>query len=225
MHEWKSRCIISEKYRRNEEPRMSFTGIFKAKDGLAAIADSKGSIKENGKYIEDPTRNPQKLFPFSNGVAVTCGANQISVQNPNRLFPQTINLEDLVFEYLQSKHTLDSGFFQTLLVKMGTDPSNQEPVHFLIGRKIRASEYILERHQIGYRYYAERIGLDTDLFFTAGDELYQQTFSRMDSIAHITSVDVLQKFVASKLDSMIKFYDETLSYNPVGGIIRSYILK
>ena len=56
---------------------MSFIGIFKAKDGLAAVADSKGSIRENGKYVEDPGRQPQKLFPFSNGVAVTCGANRL----------------------------------------------------------------------------------------------------------------------------------------------------
>ena len=204
---------------------MSFIGIFKDKDGLAAVADSKGSIRENGKYVEDPGRQPQKLFPFSNGVAVTCGANQIMMQNPNRLFPQKVNIEDFVYGYLQSKQTLDTEFFQRLLVKMSSDPSNQEPIHFLIGRKIRAGEYILERHQIGYHYYAERIGLDTDLFFTAGEELYQMVFSKMDIIAHITSVDILQKFAASKLDELIRFYDKTLSYNPVGGIIKSYILK
>ena len=82
---------------------MSFTGIFKAKDGLVAVVDSKGSTMSNGRLTEDIGRNPQKLFPFTNGVAVTFGANQIQVQNPNRLFPVKTNVEDLVYEYLNQK--------------------------------------------------------------------------------------------------------------------------
>ena len=97
---------------------MSFTGIFKAKDGIVAVVDSKASIKENGRFIEDVGRNPEKLFPFSNGIAVTFGANQILVQNPNELFSKTVAIEDIVFEYLNEKHTLDALFFQTLMLKM-----------------------------------------------------------------------------------------------------------
>ena len=204
---------------------MSFTGIFKAKDGIVAIADSKGSIEENGKYVEDPERKPQKLFPFPNGVAVTYGANQIKTLNPNRLFPEKVNIGDFVFEHLRSRQTLDADFFQTLLIKMSSDASNQEPVNFIIGRKVRAGEYTLERHQIGYHYYAQRLALDTDHYYTGGEELYQRAFSKIDFISHITSADILQKFAASKLDELIQFYDKILSYNPVGGIIRSYILK
>lgn len=204
---------------------MSFTGIFRAKDGLAAIVDSKASIKENGKFVEDVGRNPQKLFPFVNGVAVTYGANQILVQNTARLFSTKINIEDLVYEYLNENHILDSNFFQTLLIKMSTNSSNEEPMNFIIGRKIRANEYRIEYHQVGYNYYVERIGSDTDCCFTGGEELYKRAFDQINYITHITSVDILQKFVASKLEQFIQFYDKNLSYNPVGGVVKSYILR
>ena len=204
---------------------MSFTGIFKAKDGLVAVVDSKGSTMSNGRLTEDIGRNPQKLFPFTNGVAVTFGANQIQVQNPNRLFPAKTNVEDLVYEYQNQKHTLDSDFFQTFLIKMGTCPSNQEPVNFLVGRKIRPKEYRIEYHQIGYNYYVERIGSDTDYFFTGGEDLYKRAFDQIDFLSQITSVDVLQKFVAAKLEQLINFHDGILSYNSVGGDVKSYILR
>lgn len=204
---------------------MSFTGIFKAKDGLVAVADSKASIEDNGKLVEDINRNPEKLFPFTNGVAVTFGSNQILVQNSTKLFSTKINIEDLVYDYLNQKHTLDMNFFQTLLIKMGTNPSNKDPINFLIGRKIRAGEYRIEHHQIGYNYYAERIGSKTDFYFTGGEELYRRAFDQIDFLSHITSADILQKFVAAKLEQFINFYDETLSYNPVGGIVKSYILR
>ena len=61
---------------------MSFTGIFKAKNGIVAVVDSKASRVENGQSYEDVHRNPEKLFVFQNGIATTFGANQILVQNP-----------------------------------------------------------------------------------------------------------------------------------------------
>ena len=66
---------------------MSFTGIFKAKNGIVAVVDSKASRVENGQSYEDVHRNPEKLFVFQNGIATTFGANQILVQNPLN-FPQ-----------------------------------------------------------------------------------------------------------------------------------------
>ncbi|MFR7383531.1 MAG: hypothetical protein ACLUTO_03020 [Anaerostipes sp.] len=38
---------------------MSFTGIFKAKDGIVAVVDSKASRVENGQSFEDIQRNPE----------------------------------------------------------------------------------------------------------------------------------------------------------------------
>ena len=55
---------------------MSFTGIFKAKDGIVAVVDSKASKTEDGQSYEDLHRNPEKLFIFQNGIATTFGANQ-----------------------------------------------------------------------------------------------------------------------------------------------------
>lgn len=204
---------------------MSFTGIFKAGDGLVAIADSKASKKENGTFSEDIGRNPQKLFPFMNGVAVISGTNRILVQNPNELFSKKVFLETLIQEHLEKYQTLNPDFFQTLLIKFGTNPSNKEPVDFLIGRKIRSGEYRLEHHRIGYNYYAERIGGEHDFYFTGGNDLYRLAFEQMDYLSHATSADVLQKFLASKLRDFITFYDETLSYNSVGGDVKSYILR
>ena len=54
---------------------MSFTGIFKAKNGIVAVVDSKASRVENGQSYEDVHRNPEKLFVFQNGIATTFGAN------------------------------------------------------------------------------------------------------------------------------------------------------
>lgn len=59
---------------------MSFTGIFKAKNGIVAVVDSKASRVENGQSYEDVHRNPEKLFVFQNGIATTFGANQILVR-------------------------------------------------------------------------------------------------------------------------------------------------
>jgi hypothetical protein len=205
---------------------MSFTGIFKAKDGLVALADSKGSIERSGKLSEDIGRNPQKLFPFANGVAVTYGANQIMVQNPNQLFSKKVFLEDLVYEYLQKHATLDSVFFQSLLIKMGTNPSNKkEPIQFIVGRKIWAGEYRIEFHQIGYDYYLEKIGAQTETCFFGGADLYKKAFEQFDFLSYITSADILQKQVAMKLQQLIDFYDQILPYNSVGGTVKSYILK
>ncbi|MDO4168930.1 MAG: hypothetical protein Q4D45_03435 [Lachnospiraceae bacterium] len=205
---------------------MSFTGIFKAKDGLVALADSKGSIEMNGKLREDPSRNPQKLFAFPNGVAVTYGANQILVQNPNQIFTGKVLIEDLVNEYLAKHHTLDSNFFQSVLIKMGTNPSNKkEPVQFIVGRKIWAGEYRIEFHRIGYDYYVEKIGSNTDYCFTGGNELYKQAFDQFEFISCATSADILRKYVAGKLQQLIDMYDEILPYNSVGGSVKSYILR
>ncbi|MBU5460295.1 hypothetical protein [Anaerostipes sp. MSJ-23] len=202
---------------------MSFTGIFKANDGIFAITDSKASKKENDQWVEDFQRNPEKLFPFVNGVAVTYGSNQILTQNPHQIFSKKINLEDFVYSYLSNHPSLDSAFFQELLVKINSNPVNQEPINFLIGRKIRAGQYLLEHHQIGYQYYVQKILPETNFFVTGGCNLYCQVFDQMDSLTHITSVKILQKYVASRLDQMIQFYDDILSYNPVGGNIKSYI--
>ncbi|MEE1312479.1 MAG: hypothetical protein UHS41_01845 [Lachnospiraceae bacterium] len=204
---------------------MSFTGIFKAKDGLVAIADSKATIKSDGKFIEDVGRNPEKLFPFVNGVAVIYGANQILVQNQARLFSQKTNVEDLIYEYLNGKHTLDSNFFQGLLLKMSSNPANQEPIHFIVGHRIWEGKYRIEHHQIGYNYYLQRLIPDNENYFTGGEELYKLAFNQMDSLSRITSVDILQKYAAEKLEELIAFYDKTLAYNPVGGIVKSYILR
>ena len=70
---------------------MSFTGIFKAKNGIVAVVDSKASRVENGQSYEDVHRNPEKLFVFQNGIATTFGANQILVQNPLILKKQELN--------------------------------------------------------------------------------------------------------------------------------------
>lgn len=205
---------------------MSFTGIFRAKDGLVALADSKGSIEMNGKLMEDPNRNPQKLFAFPNGVAVTYGANQILVQNPNQIFTGKVFVEDLVNEYLTKHHTLDSNFFQSILIKMGTNPSNKkEPIQFIVGRKIWAGEYRIEFHRIGYDYYVEKIGSNTDHCFTGGNELYKQAFDQFEFISCATSSDILRKYVAGKLQQLIDIYDEILPYNSVGGSVKSYILR
>ena len=79
---------------------MSFTGIFKAKNGIVAVVDSKASRVENGQSFEDIQRNPEKLFIFQNGIATTFGANQILVQNPFEFSSKVIAIEDLVYEYL-----------------------------------------------------------------------------------------------------------------------------
>ena len=123
---------------------MSFTGIFKAKNGIVAVVDSKASRVENGQSYEDVHRNPEKLFVFQNGIATTFGANQILVQNPFEFSSKVIAIEDLVYEYLHLKNILDASFFQSLLVKMTSNPANTEPVNFLVGRKIRQEEYILK---------------------------------------------------------------------------------
>ena len=120
---------------------MSFTGIFKAKNGIVAVVDSKASRVENGQSYEDVHRNPEKLFVFQNGIATTFGANQILVQNPFEFSSKVIAIEDLVYEYLHLKNILDASFFQSLLVKMTSNPANTEPVNFLVGRKIRQEEY------------------------------------------------------------------------------------
>lgn len=117
---------------------MSFTGIFKAKNGIVAVVDSKASRVENGQSYEDVHRNPEKLFVFQNGIATTFGANQILVQNPFEFSSKVIAIEDLVYEYLHLKNILDASFFQSLLVKMTSNPANTEPVNFLVGRKIRS---------------------------------------------------------------------------------------
>ena len=74
---------------------MSFTGIFKAKDGIVAVVDSKASRVENGQSFEDIQRNPEKLFIFQNGIATTFGANQVLVQNPFEFSSKVIAIEDV----------------------------------------------------------------------------------------------------------------------------------
>lgn len=204
---------------------MSFTGIFKAKDGIVAVVDSKASKTEDGQSYEDLHRNPEKLFIFQNGIATAFGANQILVQNPFEFSSKVIAIEDLVYEYLHLKNMLDASFFQSLLVKMTSNPANTEPVNFLIGRKIRQEEYLLEHHQVRYCAYAQRLGTPMEHFFTGGDEKYRKHFDSLPYLSQITSVDVLQKTVANELDELIQYYDNQTEYNPVGKPVKSYILR
>ena len=53
---------------------------------------------------------------------------------------------------------------------MTSNPANTEPVNFLVGRKIRQEEYILEHHQVRYCAYAQRLATPMEHFFTGGDE-------------------------------------------------------
>ena len=192
---------------------MSFTGIFKAKNGIVAVVDSKASRVENGQSYEDVHRNPEKLFVFQNGIATTFGANQILVQNPFEFSSKVIAIEDLVYEYLHLKNILDASFFQSLLVK------------FLVGRKIRQEEYILEHHQVRYCAYAQRLATPMEHFFTGGDEKYREHFDNLPYLSQITSVDILQKTVAKELDGLIQYYDQQSEYNPVGKPVKSYVLR
>ncbi|MDD4371085.1 MAG: hypothetical protein PHD56_08435 [Anaerostipes sp.] len=203
---------------------MSFTGIFSTKDGLVALADSKGSIHEGDKLTKDISRTPQKLFAFPSGVAVTYGANQFLLQNPNQIFSKKINIEDFVLDYLSKHITLDSNFFEDLLVKMGSSSSNQ-PVNFIVGRKIREGEYRLEHHQVGFDHYVQKIASNGQWYFIGGDELYVQTFHQMDLLKEKTSASHLQSFLSGRLQMLIQFYDDILSYNSVGGSVQSFIFR
>ena len=193
---------------------MSFTGIFKAKNGIVAVVDSKASRVENGQSFEDIQRNPEKLFIFQNGIATTFEFSS-----------KVIAIEDLVYEYLHLKNILDASFFQSLLVKMTSNPANTEPVNFLVGRKIRQEEYILEHHQIRYCAYSQRLATPMEHFFTGGDEKYREHFDNLPYLSQITSVDVLQKTVAKELDGLIQYYDQQSEYNPVGKPVKSYVLR
>ena len=204
---------------------MSFVGIFRAKNGLAALVDSKASIMENGRLVEETDRHPEKMFCFDHGLAVTYGANQIFLDNQTRVFSNRVNIEDLVRDYLASKNNLDSAFFQSLLLKISSSPANKDPVHFIVGRKIWDGNFSLEHHQIGCNYYVEKLAGPKDHFFTGGDELYKKAFDRMDLVSKITDVDLVRKTVAARLMDLIQFYDGILSYNSVGGPVRSYVLK
>ena len=102
---------------------MSFTGIFKAKNGIVAVVDSKASRVENGQSYEDVHRNPEKLFVFQNGIATTFGANQILVQNPFEFSSKVIAIEDLVYEYLHFKEYLRCFFLPISACKNDIQPS------------------------------------------------------------------------------------------------------
>ena len=204
---------------------MSFVGIFRTKNGLAALADSKASIMENGRLVEETDRHPEKMFCFDHGLAVTYGANQIFLDNQTRVFSSRVNIEDLVREYLASRNNLDSYFFQSLLLKISSTPANKEPVNFIIGRKIWDGNFTLEHHLVGCNYYVEKLATSKDHYFTGGDELYKKAFDRMDLISRITDVDLLRKTAASRLMELIEFYDGILAYNSVGGPVKSFVLK
>lgn len=204
---------------------MSFAGIFRAKNGIAAVVDSKGSIERDGKLEEDINRNPEKLFPFPNGVAVVYGCNQILVMNQSRIFSTTINVEEFIYEYLQKNQTLNAAFFEMLQMKMNTNPANKEPVEFIIGRKLWAGNYRIEFHKVGYDYYAMKIGAETEPCFVGGTDVYTRTFQKMDFRPYLHDIDSLQKYAAAKLQTCIEFYDENLSYNPVGKPVKSFIVR
>ena len=109
---------------------------------------------------------------------------------------------------------------------MGTNPSNKkEAVEFIIGRKIWTGEYRIELHRIGYDYYVEKIGSATQHYFLGGSELYKQAFEQFHFISHATSAEILRKYVAGKLQQLIDLYDQVLPYNPVGGSVKSYVLR
>lgn len=204
---------------------MSFAGIFRAKNGIAAVVDSKGSIERDGSLEEDIGRRPEKLFPFANGVAVAYGSNQILVQNRSRIFSTTVNIEDLIYEYIQKQHTLNASFFEMVQMKMNTNPANAEPIEFIIGRKLWACNYRIEYHKVGYDYYAMKIGEESESCFVGGSDVYTRTFQKMDFKPYLHDVSCLQKHAAAKLQACIEFYDENLSYNPVGGPVKSFIVQ
>ena len=143
--------------------------------------------------------------------------------------PETIDIEETrieqFYEYLHLKNILDASFFQSLLVKMTSNPANTEPVNFLVGRKIRQEEYILEHHQVRYCAYAQRLATPMEHFFTGGDEKYREHFDNLPYLSQITSVDILQKTVAKELDGLIQYYDQQSEYNPVGKPVKSYVLR
>lgn len=204
---------------------MSFAGIFRAKNGIAAVVDSKGSINRDGTLKEDVGRNPEKLFPFPDGIAVCYGCNQILVQNRSRIFSTTVNVEDLIYEYLRKHHTLDAAFFEMLQVKMGTNSDNKDPIRFIIGRKLWAGTYRIEYHKVGYDYLAMKVGAESECCFAGGVDVYTQAFQRMDFRPFTYDVEELRKNVVAKLQSCINFYDEILPYNPVGSPVKSFVVR
>ena len=204
---------------------MSFTGIFRAKDGLAAVVDSKGSRIENGQLVEDYVRSPKKFFPFNGGVAVTYGANQIKIKNQARLFSNVWNVEDLILNYLQSRNNLDLEFFQSFLMKISSDSDNKSKVGIIVGRKIWDGNYMIESHVFACNYHLKRLAPETACCMTGGDELYTRAFDRDGSLSRISSIDQLQKTAAAKLERLIEFYDEELSYNTVGKPVQSFFVR
>ncbi len=205
---------------------MSLVGIFRAADGITALVDSKGSIELNtGKLEEHVNRIPEKLHPFAGGVLVNCGAIQIHVENEATLFARTIPIEQIIRIYLAKHHTIDAAFFQELLTKMNTSPLNKEPAYFVMGRKIWDGKYQIEYHKVGYDYYAMKIGSPKETCFVYGTDEYVRDFRGMDYSKVRGSVDTLQKHVAGKLSELIAHYDQEMSYNPVGGPVKSYVIR
>ncbi len=204
---------------------MSFTAIYRAGNGLAAIADSKSTLYDStGKPEWDQNRNPDKLFTFPGGVAVTYGANQILVQNPSERFPRHEYIEEIVYSYLRKGRGLDADFFQTLLLKLSSDPANRTPLYFLLGRKIWDGKYRMERHKIGYQYYGERIIPDHVHYVLGGEEVYCHAFEEAQGLKHIQDADFLRRLLVRKLSDCIQQFDKSLPYNSVGGMIKSCTL-
>ncbi len=109
---------------------------------------------------------------------------------------------------------------------MTSNPANTEPVNFLVGRKIRQEEYILEHHQVRYCAYSQ-LGSQPqwNISLLAEMKKYREHFDNLPYLSQITSVDVLQKTVAKELDGLIQYYDQQSEYNPVGKPVKSYVLR
>ena len=203
---------------------MSFVGIFRAKGGLAAIADSKSTIESLGRSEEDRQRHPNKLFTFPGGVAVTYGSNSIQTRRPSEIFSKKLFLEDIVASYLQRTPTLDANFFQLLLTYLSSEEANKEPIHFLIGRKIWDGNYQLEHHKIGCRYYGERILPPQAHSLIGGDPRYCEDFEGLKGLHQISDPDLLRRSLVKQLADLVHKYDKDTQYNSVGGMIQSYTL-
>lgn len=205
---------------------MSFTGIFRARDGLAVIADSKATIEySKGQPEEYIGRNPVKLHNFPNGVALVYGALQIFTENKARVFAKEKNVEVIIQDYILRHKTLDAAFFQELLYQMNSSSLNVEPVRFIIGRKIWTGKYQIEYHKVGYDYYAMKIAKESEICFVGGSELYVEAFRQMNFKEKNQSAEELREHAVGQLQKLIDFYDEILEYNPVGGTIRSFVFQ
>ncbi|MFR1888342.1 MAG: hypothetical protein ACLSX0_01060 [Anaerostipes caccae] len=228
---YKEYGIINENTNKffEKEKDMSFVGLLRTRNGMIAFADTKSTVvMSNGEKREEENRETKKMFRYDDGILLSHGINLLHHYKDHK----SVYMEEVLSEFFD---LYEGDHFNSLGRDLHDFIKRKQlliPEHggcFFINVMKKNDSYAIECFQIDNTkiQWSTFCYPEVGRMYFGGAQCYQALFQNIDGkriLRDNDNIKNIEKRLVYCLQDAVKFYDEWLFYNPVGGNIETEII-